>query len=418
MREIILINVSGRDCPGLTASLAEVLAQYNANILDISQAVIHDGLALGLVVEIPPESESSPILKELLYRAHNLDVQLKFTPIGEERYEEWVSVQGRQRHIVTILGRRISARALAMVSAVIFENGLNIDFMSRLSGRISFRRQAVRPRACMEISVRGTPLDRTAMRSAFMDISRNCGVDIAFQEDNAFRRNRRLVAFDMDSTLIEAEVIDELAKAAGVGAEVAELTARAMQGEMDFRESLTRRVSLLQGLPAEVLGEVARTLPLTEGAERVIRTLKFLGYKLAIISGGFGYFGRLLQKRLDIDYVCANELEIEGGRLTGKIVGKIVDGARKAEILREIADKERIDLEQVIAVGDGANDLPMIDIVGLGIAFHAKPVVKAGAGQSISHLGLDGILYFLGIRDRDAFPGSEEPAGEGPPSLK
>jgi phosphoserine phosphatase len=401
MREIILITISGEDKTGLTSSLMSLLAEYNVTILDISQSVIHDTLSLGILIEVPPESESSPILKDLLFKTHHMDIQLKFAPISEERYEHWVRAQGKQRHIITLLGRRVTAADIAGLAEIITDNGLNIDFITRLSGRISFAAPEVMPRACVEFSVRGTPWDITGMRSRFLELARERGVDIGFQEDNAFRRNRRLVAFDMDSTLIQAEVIDELAKAAGAGEEVARITESAMRGEIDFKESLRQRVATLKGLDESVLEEIARTLPLTEGAERLISTLKRLGFKIAILSGGFSYFGRYLQQRLGVDYVHANELEIENGKMTGRVRGEIVDGARKAYLLRTIADREGIDLKQVIAVGDGANDLPMLDLAGLGIAFHAKPVVKKGAKQAISTLGLDSILYFIGLRDRE-----------------
>ena len=401
MREIILINISGEDKAGLTASLMSMLAEYNVTILDICQSVIHNTLSLGVVIEVPPESESSPILKDLLFKTHHMGIRLKFSPISEERYEQWVQAQGKPRHIITLLGRRVTAGDIAGLAEIIADNGLNIDIITRLSGRKSFVSPEATPRACVEFSVRGTPLDITGMRARFLDLARERGVDIGFQEDNAFRRNRRLVAFDMDSTLIQAEVIDELAKAAGAGEKVSRITESAMRGEIDFKESLRQRVATLKGLDESILEEIAHTLPLTEGAERLISTLKSLGYKIAILSGGFTYFGRYLQKRLGVDYVHANELEIVDGKMTGRVQGEIVDGARKAELLRTIAESEGIDLKQVIAVGDGANDLPMLDLAGLGIAFHAKPVVKKGAKQAISTLGLDGVLYFLGLRDRE-----------------
>ncbi len=205
----------------------------------------------------------------------------------------------------------------------------------------------------------------------------------------------------MDSTLIAAEVIDELAKEVGVGRDVAAITESAMRGEIDFKQSLRRRLMLLRGLPAATLEAVAERIPMTEGAERLITNLKRFGYKIAIISGGFTYFGRRLQERLGIDFLFANELEITDGRLTGHVVGDIVDAAKKAEILTTLAAREGLSLQQVIAVGDGANDLPMLNLAGLGIAFHAKPVVKQGAKQAISTLGLDSILYLVGMRDRD-----------------
>jgi len=382
-------------------TLTAKLAEYGADILDIGQAVIHDSLNLGIMIRIPPESESAPILKEMLFLAHELGIGLKFTPVDPAEYETWAGHQGKPRHIVTLLGRKLSAAQLAAVSQTLSEAGLNIDQVHRLSGRVPLHGDTGPARACVELSVRGTPASTTDVRERFLAISAELEVDIAFQEDNVFRRNRRLVAFDMDSTLIQAEVIDELAREMGVGQEVSAITAAAMRGELDFRESLRRRLGLLAGMPADRLEKVADRIPLTEGAERLIRNLKRFGYKIAIISGGFTYFGQRLQESLGIDYLYANELEIESGRLTGRVKGGIVDAARKAEILREIAARENISLQQVIAVGDGANDLPMLGLAGLGIAFHAKPVVKRGARQSISTLGLDSILYLMGLRDRD-----------------
>lgn len=401
MREIILIQISGTDRDGLLAGIMGRLAASGVRILDICQSVIHADLSFGVLVEVPREYESSPILKDLLFWAHHQQLHLKFTPITEDDYEHWVSLQGRQRHIVTVLGRSITAANLAALSTAITTNGLSVDTITRLSGRHSLAHPPAMPLACLEFSVRGTPPNISALRAAFLDLSREQGIDIGFQEDNAFRRIRRLVCFDMDSTLIQAEVIDELAKRAKVGEQVASITEAAMRGELDFTQSLRQRVGLLKGLPASVLEDVAATLPMTEGAERLIRTLKSLGYSIAILSGGFTYFGHLLQQRLGIDYVHANELEIKDGVLTGNLVGEIVDGAGKARRLQEIAAQENISLAQVIAVGDGANDLPMLDVAGLGIAYHAKPVVRQGAGQAISNVGLDGVLYFLGLRDRE-----------------
>lgn len=404
MREIILITVAGPDRPGISARLTRILADHSVNILDISQAVIHDHLSLGMLIETPSEQESALLMKAVLFAAHGLGLTARFTPISADSYQHWVAGQGKSRYIVTLLARKITAEHIAAVSALVAENGLNIDGLQRLSGRVPLEaegRQDVSRKACVEFSVRGEPRDIQGMRAEFLRLANELNLDIAFQQDNAFRRNRRIVCFDMDSTLIQHEVIDELAQAAGVGEQVAAITERAMNGELDFTESFKARVTLLKGLDESVLSGIADRLQLSEGAEQLIRTLKSLGYKTAILSGGFTYFGEFLQRKLGIDYVHANELEICDGKVTGNVVGRVVDGQRKAELLREIAQREGVNLEQVIAVGDGANDLPMLGIAGLGIAFRAKPLVKQNAKQAISTLGLDGILYLLGVRDRD-----------------
>lgn len=400
-KEIILLNISGPDRPGITTTLTHILAQYSVSILDIGQAVIHDELALGILFEVPAEKESSPILKDLLFRSYELGVNAKFTPISLDDYEHWVTLQGKERYIVTLIARMINSHHLARVTDIIHKQQLNIDVINRLSGRPSLKEQLPPAIACVEFSVRGTPGDKEMMRRDFLDASRETGIDIAFQEDNIYRRNRRLVCFDMDSTLIQAEMIVELARVAGVGDEVHAITESAMRGEIDFRESFRQRVALLRGLDESVMKQVAYNMPITEGAARLTGTLRKYGFKTAILSGGFTYFGRFLQHELDIDYVFANELEIENGKLTGNYVGDIVDGPRKAELLRNLAFKEGIHLEQVVAVGDGANDLPMLNLAGLGIAFHAKPKVKETAQQAISTIGLDAILYLMGFRDRE-----------------
>jgi phosphoserine phosphatase len=400
LKEILLINISGEDKPGLTASVTEILASFKVNVLDIGQAVIHENLSLGVLIELPSPADQSSVLKDILFRAHELEIQVRFTPISEESYGQWVAGQGRARYIITLLARKISAYHLSRVSNVVAKYALNIDAINRLSGRIPLGQLPKLSKACVEFSVRGQLENLGQFRAELLELASEMDVDLAFQEDNMYRRNRRLVAFDMDSTLIEAEVIDELAKVAGVGEEVSAITGQAMRGEIDFCESLRRRVALLKGLDESVLEEIADKLPLTEGAEHLVSTLRSLGYKTAILSGGFNYFGKWLQQRLGIDYAYANELEIQDGKVTGRLSGTIVDGERKAALLREIAIKEGIDLEQVISVGDGANDLPMLSVAGLGIAFRAKPLVMQSAEQAISTLGLDGILYLLGISDR------------------
>ena len=399
-KEIFLLNISGQDKPGLTSALTTVLAKYGAKVLDIGQANIHDTLSLGIMFEIESGKKQSAVLKDLLFKSYELGITAKFTPISLDDYERWVNLQGKDRFIVTILGEKLTAQQITEVTKVISDQGLNIDAIKRLTGRLSLVKEDEYPRASIQLSIRGQIANKSAITAKFMQISHDLDVDIAFQEDNIYRRNRRLVCFDMDSTLIQAEVIDKLAELAGVGDEVKAITEAAMQGEIDFNESFKRRMKLLKGLSEEVLQEVAIKLPITKGARRLINTLKNYGFKTAILSGGFTYFGHYLQKELGIDYVYANQLEIKDGALTGNYIGEIVNGEKKAAYLREIAKKEGIDISQTIAVGDGANDLPMLNLAGLGIAFHAKPTVKDNAQSSISSIGLDGVLYLLGYHDR------------------
>ena len=396
--EIILININGTDRPGVTAALTEILAKNNAVILDIGQADIHNNLSLGILFQ-SSEGNSGDILKELLFKSYELDVNIRFNPISEEAYNQWVSMQGKNRYIITILGRKLTARQIAGVTRIVADQDMNIDDIKRLTGRIPLDENARTPKASVEFSVRGTPRDKEQMKADFMKLSAEQEMDISFQEESMFRRMRRLICFDMDSTLIETEVIDELAIRAGVGDQVKAITEAAMRGEIDFCESFRQRCALLKGLDVSVMQEIAENLPITEGVDRLMRILKKVGFKIAILSGGFTYFGNYLKQKYNIDYVYANELEVENGKLTGRHVGDKVDGKRKAELLRLIAQVENVDIRQTVAVGDGANDLPMISIAGLGIAFHAKPKVKATAKQSISTIGLDGILYFLGYKD-------------------
>lgn len=396
--ELILIRITGLDRPGLTASFTEILSGYDVTIMDIGQANIHSTLSLGILFK-SPKSDSGNIMKELLFKASDLGVNIRFYPVPVEEYEEWVSMQGKDRYILTLLGRKLSAKQITSVTRILAGQDLNIDAIKRLTGRQPLDESKSGVRACIEFSLRGTPRDREEMQRDLMKLSSELEVDFSFQRDNMYRRMRRLICFDMDSTLIQTECIDELAEKAGVGEQVRAITESAMRGEIDFKESFAKRVALFKGLDVNVMKEIAENMPITEGVERLMFVLKRYGYKIAILSGGFTYFGEYLQKKFDIDYVYANELEVEDGKLTGRYLGDVVDGKRKAELLRLIAQVEKVDIAQTIAVGDGANDLPMLSLAGLGIAFHAKPKVKENARQSISTIGLDGVLYFLGFKD-------------------
>jgi phosphoserine phosphatase len=401
VKNILLINVFGEDKPGVTSAITEVLSRYDVSLLDIGQAVIHDQLSLAILAAVPSSVNLDRVTDEVRACLAVMDIRAKFLPISNDAYHNWVDQQGKPRHMVTLLARKIDAIHLALVTTVCANYGLNIDKIVRLSGRMQLDDSDKLGRACVEFSVRGEAQDPRAFRNSLLELASQHNIDIAYQVDNIYRRNRQLVVFDMDSTLIDAEVIDELAIEAGVGDQVAAITEAAMQGELDFKQSFSQRLALLQGLSADVLQTVAERLVLNEGAEHLLKTLKQLGYKTAIVSGGFTYFGQYLQSILGVDYVYANELNIEDGLVTGKVVGDVIDGQRKADLLRELAQREGLVLDQVIAVGDGANDLPMLNIAGLGIAYQAKPLVKASAKQSISHLGLDGILYLLGYSDKD-----------------
>ncbi|WP_303240707.1 phosphoserine phosphatase SerB [Phocaeicola plebeius] len=396
--ELILIRISGVDRPGLTASVTAILSKYQVDIMDIGQADIHSTLSLGILFKCS-DQDSGNIMKELLFKASDLGINIRFYPISDEEYETWVNLQGKNRYILTLLGRKLTAQQIAGATKLLAEQQLNIDGIRRLTGRIPLDEKKANVRACIEFSVRGTPKDREELQSQLMQLSASLGMDFSFQQDNMYRRMRRLICFDMDSTLIETEVIDELAIRAGVGDQVKAITERAMRGEIDFCESFKERVALLKGLDESVVRDIAEHLPITEGVERLMFVLKRYGYKIAILSGGFTYFGNYLKEKFGIDYVYANQLEIVDGKLTGRYLGDIVDGKRKAELLRLLAQVENVDIAQTIAVGDGANDLPMLSTAGLGIAFHAKPKVVANAQQAINTIGLDGVLYFLGFKD-------------------
>lgn len=398
-RKLILATIMGVDRPGVTASLMNILASHDAFILDIGQSDIHNNLNLGILFETTEQS-SGIILKDLLFRAYELGVTIRFTPIQEDNYNDWVDAQGKNRYIITVVARKITAEMLAALAKESADQGLNIDNIRRLTGRIPLDDGKRAPMASIEFSMRGTPKDIEGLQANLMTMAAEHNMDISFQRESMFRRMRRVICFDMDSTLIQTEVIDELAKAAGVGDKVKEITERAMRGEIDFKESFRERIALLKGLDVSVVQEIADNLPMTEGIDRLMEVLKLMGYKIAILSGGFMFFGKFLQKKYGIDYVYANQLEVgEDGKLTGRHVGDIVDAERKAELLKLIAQVENVNLMQTVAVGDGANDLKMLRTAGLGIAFHAKPKVKASSKQNISFVGLDGILYFLGYKD-------------------
>jgi phosphoserine phosphatase len=399
--EIVLLNLSGQDKPGLMAMLTSRLAAFQVRMLDVGQAVIHDELNVGMLVEVPAPGDVDAVLASAHACADEVGFDLRTTRVSPTEYADWVASQGKPRYIVTLMAAGVSAEQMAAVTQIIYGHGLNIDTIRRLSGRIPLGSETPQSRSSVEMSLRGELADPAALKAQLLAAADEQRFDFSVQEDTVYRRNRRLVAFDMDSTLIDAEVIDELAGLHGCRDQVEAITERAMRGELNFQESFRARAALLAGLPETALAEVASAVRLNDGAHRLLRTLKHFGYKTAILSGGFQYVGERLQTELGIDYVYANQLEIVDGVMTGRVLGAIVDAARKAALLEEIAQREGISPQQTIAIGDGANDLPMLSRAGLGVAYHAKPVVRESASHAISNFGLDSVLYLMGFSDRD-----------------
>jgi len=397
-----LITLSGRNTFRAVEEVLSLLGSLGAYILDIRQAIVLDAISLATVAEFSPTLSEEELTKELLFVCHKNGLHLNFQRITSLDMPHLSLEKGRKKYIITLVGNYLYATHLSTVLGVLHPFGAKIDSIKRLSPIKPLNKKHAEGVCAIELMVEGEDLDISTIRKRFLELSREMNIDMGIQEDTPYRRHRRLIAFDMDSTLIQTEVIDELARLKGVKEEVSLITEMAMRGEIDFKESLRKRVRMLEGLEVSRLKEVAEGLPLTEGAHKLIQNLKVLGYKIAIISGGFTFFGNHLKKKLGIDYVCANRLEIREGRLTGRILGEIIDGEKKAQLLRQIAKKEKISLEQVIAVGDGANDLPMLNLAGLGIAFRAKPVVQEGAKQSLTNMGLDAILYFIGLTETEA----------------
>lgn len=397
--QIILVSISGQDKPGLMSALMTLCLDYQAQILDMGQAVIHDELALGLLLSCTDLDQLSAAIER---RCEQTGSALRIERVNPEDYGNWAQTIFRSPLILTLLTNGSATQPLQAVSALTHSYQMNIDTVRRLTKpkRLTDA-DGVDERFGIEMRLSGELASSVEFQAELLKLADNSGFDVSLQRDSVFRRNRRLVAFDMDSTLIAEEVMDELAKRHGVGEQVIAITNAAMAGELDFKESFRRRAALLEGMPLQVLHDVAEAVALNTGARRLIKALKHFGYTIAVFSGGFQYVGEYLQQRLGIDYVYANELEVVDGVMTGRVLGDIVDAQGKAELLREIANKEGISLAQTIAIGDGANDLPMLQQAGLGVAYHAKSVVRESAKHSISNFGLDAILYLIGFSDLD-----------------
>jgi phosphoserine phosphatase len=390
-RRTVLVRVSGRDRPGITAGLLAVLADAAVEVFDMEQVVVRERLTLDILISVPPGND---VLKELLFYGWECGVQLDF-----EVVEDTSSRASLPRFAVTVIGHPLSPAALEAVTRAIADGGGNIDRIARMSRY---------PVVSYEFVVVDGDVDR--MRAQLVQRSAEHGVDVAIQPESLERRAKRLVIMDVDSTLIQDEVIDLLAEEAGCVDQVHRITERTMAGELDFEHSLRERVGLLAGLDAGVIDRVRARVRLTPGARTFVRTLKRLGYRVAIVSGGFTAFTDVLKTELGIHHAVANELEIVDGKLTGHISGPVVDRARKAAVLAEIAELEGISLEQTVAIGDGANDLDMLAVAGLGIAFNAKPVVREAADTTLSVPYLDAILFVLGVRREDVERADESDA--------
>ncbi|MCV7088047.1 phosphoserine phosphatase SerB [Mycolicibacter hiberniae] len=380
----VLITVTGVDQPGVTSALFEVLSRYQVELLNVEQVVVRGRLTLGVLVSVTPEvADGTALADEVTAAIHGVGLDVTI-----QRGDDAPIIAAPSTHRIVVLGRPVAATALGALAHEIAEVDANIDMIRGVSDY---------PVTGLELRISVPDGSAGRLQTALSKVAAQQQVDVAFQDASLSRRTKRLIVFDVDSTLIQGEVIEMLAERAGAGDAVAAITEAAMRGELDFAESLHHRVSTLAGLPASVVDEVAEQIELTPGARTTVRTLRRLGFKCGVVSGGFRQVIEPLAADLQLDFVAANELEIVDGKLTGRVTGAVVDRAGKAEALREFAAQMGVPLEQTVAVGDGANDIDMLSTAGLGVAFNAKPALREIADASLSYPYLDTVLFLLGV---------------------
>ncbi len=387
-RDFVMVTVSGPDQPGITAAFSKILVDNQVEIVDIEQASLQDFLGLSFLLDMSGAKQSKDgVLKDLLFEASRLHLTLNFRLFSEK---EMKARNSKNLFILTYFGDTL---ALAEISNILAEENANIQMISNLTRHCA---------SCVELTIDVNEVKNLSqLKARVIAKSHELNIDLALQKMEAYRKNKRLVFFDMDSTLVDMEIIDEMAQRAGVFKEVSRITEKARRGDIDFEESLTQRVALLKGLRVEELEKIRKDMKLSAGAEDLVDILKRLGFKLGLVSGGFDYFSDFLREKLGLDFSYANQLEIKNGALTGKVLGKIVDNTYKAKIVNMVASREGVLLDQTVAIGDGANDVLMLGQAGLGIAYNAKEKLERVANMSLGRARLKNILYILGISEEE-----------------
>jgi phosphoserine phosphatase len=387
-RDFVMVTVSGPDQPGITSAFSKILVDNHVEVVDIEQASLQDFLGLSFLLDMSEAKQSKDgVLKDLLFEASRLRLTLNFRLFSEK---EMKARNSKNLFILTYFG---DTRALAELSNILAEENANIEMISNLTRHCA---------SCVELTINvNEVMNLGRLKAKVLAKSHELNIDLALQKMEAYRKNKRLVFFDMDSTLVDMEIIDEMAQRAGVFKEVARITEKARRGDIDFEEALIQRVALLKGLKVEELEKIRNEMKLSEGAEDLVETLKRLGYKLGLVSGGFDYFSDFLREKLGLDFSYANQLEIKNGALTGKVLGKIVDNTYKAKIVHMVANREGVLLDQTVAIGDGANDVLMLGQAGLGIAYNAKERLMRAANMSLGQARLKNILYILGLSEEE-----------------